>query len=119
MKKAFFLFMLLICSYVVCLAASINMDGAWYGTLKVEDSQYPLQYNFKVEGDKLTGTAKGPTGDLQITDGEVHGNDFTFAVSLQKLYLVHSGKIYPDSISLNIESGDSKAHVTLMRTGSK
>lgn len=117
MKKAFFLLMLLICSYFVCLAASIGMNGMWYGTLKIDDAtQYPLQYNFKVDGDKLTGTAKGPTGDLIITDGEVHGSDFTFAVQLQKLYLIHSGKIYPDSISLNIESGDSKAHVTLLRS---
>lgn len=116
MKKSFFLFVLLIFSYFACLAASIGMNGMWYGTLKVDDAtQYPLQYNFKVEGDKLTGTAKGPTGDLQITDGEVHGNDFTFAVQLQKLYLIHSGKIYPDSIGLDIESGDKKAHVTLMR----
>lgn len=111
----FFLATLLICSYFVCLAANFNMNGAWYGTLKVDDAQYPLQYNFKVDGDKLTGTAKGPDGDLQITDGEVHGSDFSFAVTLQKMYLVHSGRIYPDSISLNIESGDNKAHATLMR----
>ena len=115
MKKLFFLSTLLIRSYFVCLAANFNMNGAWYGTLKVDDAQYPLQYNFKVDGDKLTGTAKGPTGDLPITDGEIHGTDFTFAVQLQKMYLVHSGKIYTDSISLNIESGDAKAHATLMR----
>lgn len=117
MKKLFFLLALLVCSYFACLAAAIGMNGAWYGTLKIDDgTQYPLRYNFKVDGDKLTGTAKGPTGLLQITDGEVHGNDFTFAVQLQKLYLIHSGKIYPDSISLNIESGDNKAHVTLLRS---
>jgi hypothetical protein len=116
MKKLFFLLALLVCSYVVCLAAGISMDGAWYGTLKVEDNQYPLQYNFKVDGEKITGTAKGPDGDLQITDGEVHGNEFTFAVTLQKMYLIHSGKIYQDSISLNIESGETKAHATLKRS---
>jgi len=116
MKKLFFLSMLFLCSIYVCLAAGINMTGAWYGTLKTDDgNQYPLQYHFTVDGDKLTGTAKGPTGDLVITDGEIHGTDFTFAVTLQKMYLVHSGKIYPDSISLNIEAGDNKAHVTLLR----
>lgn len=115
MKKLFFLLSLLICSYFICLAANMNMNGVWYGTLNVDDTQYPLQYNFKVEGDKLTGTAKGPNGDLPITDGEIHGNNFSFAVTLQKMYLVHSGKIYPDSISLNIESGDNKAHATLLR----
>jgi len=117
MKKMFFMLALLICSVVVCLAAEVNMNGAWYGTLKTDDgNEYPLQYHFKIDGDKLTGTAKGPNGDLPITDGEVHGANFTFFVALDKMQLLHSGKFYPDSVSLNIESGDAKAHTTLKRS---
>jgi hypothetical protein len=117
MKKLFFLTILFLSSIAACLATGISMTGVWYGTLKTDDgNQYPLQYHFTVDGDKLTGTAKGPNGDLIITDGEIHGSDFTFAVTLQKMYLVHSGRIYPDSISLNIESGDAKAHVILLRS---
>ena len=107
---------MLLCCIFVCFAASASLNGEWHGTLKIDDgTEYPLKYDFKVDGNKLTGTAKGPTGDLQITDGEIHGTDFTFAVTLQKMYLIHSGKIYQDSISLNIETGDAKAHTTLVR----
>jgi hypothetical protein len=116
MKKLFLMPILLVCSIAVCLAAGANMNGAWYGTLKTDDgNEYPLQYNFKVDGDKLTGTAKGPHGDLPITDGEIHGADFTFEVTLGKMDLLHSGKIYPDSVSLNIEADDAKAHTVLTR----
>ena len=116
MKKLFFLSAVLLCSIVVCLAAGTSLNGHWYGTLKTDDgTEYPLQYNFKVDGDKLSGSVKGPHGDLAITDGEIHGSDFSFAVTLDKLYLLHSGRFYPDSISLNIEAGDDKAHTTLMR----
>ncbi|SDS39775.1 hypothetical protein SAMN05216490_1081 [Mucilaginibacter mallensis] len=116
MKKMFFLSAMFICSIAVCLAATVSLNGSWYGTLKTDDgTEYPLQYNFKVDGDKLTGTAKGPHGDLPILDGKVNGNDFSFSVTLEKMYLEHSGKIYPDSISLNIEAGDNKAHTVLKR----
>lgn len=116
MKKMFFLSAMFICSIAFCLAATINLNGVWSGTLKTDDgNEYPLQYKFKVDGDKLTGTAKGPHGDLPILDGKINGNDFSFSVTLEKMYLEHSGKIYPDSISLNIEAGDNKAHTVLKR----
>lgn len=116
MKKMFSLSALLVCSVLVCLAAGASLSGEWSGTLRTGDgNEYPLLYNFKVDGDKLTGTARGPHGDLPITDGEVHGASFTFDVKLDKLHLLHTGKFYPDSVSLNIESDDAQAHTTLVR----
>jgi hypothetical protein len=116
MKKLFLMFALLLGGIAFCLAATESLNGEWKGTLKVDDdTEYPLLYNFKVDGDKLTGTAKGPNGDLPITDGEVHGTTFSFNVNLQKMHLLHIGKFYADSVSLDIESGDNKAHTTLVR----
>ena len=115
MKKLFFVSAILLGSIAVCVAAATSLSGEWHGTLKTDDgSVYPLQYNFKVDGNSLTGTAKGPHSDLAITDGEVHGSDFTFIVTLNKMHLIHSGRFYPDSVSLDIESGDAKAHTTLL-----
>jgi len=116
MKKMFSLSLMLLCCIFVCFAATTSLNGPWYGTLKTDDgNEYPLTYNFKIDGDKLTGTAKGPHGDLPIVDGELHGTDFVFTVKLDKMELLHSGKFYPDSVSLNIECDDSKAHTVLMR----
>jgi len=116
MKKLFSLSLILLCCVFAAFAASASLNGEWHGTLKVDDdTQYPLQYDFKVEGNKLTGTAKGPTGDLPIVNGELHGSDFTFTVTLQKMTLVHSGKFYPDSVSLDIACQDKEAHTVLTR----
>jgi hypothetical protein len=115
MKKMFSLSILL-CCVAVCFATTANLNGEWSGTLKTDDgSEYPLLYNFKVDGDKLTGTVKGPHGDLPIIDGEVHGANFDFDVDLNKMHLLHSGKFCADSVSLDIETGDNKAHTTLIR----
>ena len=115
MKKAFLLSIML-CFVLVTLATTTALNGQWIGTLKTGDgNEYPLQYNFKVEGDKLTGTVRGPHGDLQINDGQIHGTVFSFDVSLDKMLLVHTGKIYPDSIGLDIECDENKAHTVLKR----
>ena len=116
MKKAFLLSILL-CFVLVGLAATTALNGQWAGTLKMDDgNEYPLQYHFQVDGTKLTGTAKGPHGDLTINDGEIHGNTFSFDVALDKMVLIHTGKIFPDSISLDIECDEAKAHTVLKRT---
>jgi hypothetical protein len=116
MKKMFSLSALLLGCFFVCLAANTGLNGEWTGKLKTDDgNEYPLVYHFTVNGDKLTGTVKGPHGDLPLIDGEVHGDDFTFDVTLEKMHILHSGTFYPDSVSLDLESGDAKAHTTLLR----
>jgi hypothetical protein len=116
MKKMFALSSLMLLCVAVCFAAVTSLNGQWTGTLKTDDgSQYPLNYTFKIDGTKLTGTVKGPHGDLQIMDGEIHGSEFSFTVNLMKMHLLHTGKFYPDSVSMNIECDDAKAHTVLKR----
>ncbi|WP_183577562.1 hypothetical protein HDF18_11050 [Mucilaginibacter sp. X5P1] len=47
--------------------------------------------------------SKGLHSDLPVLDGKVGGNDFSFSGILEKMYLEHGDKIYPDSISSNIK----------------
>lgn len=116
MKKMFLLSMLIVCCIAVCFATTTALNGKWVGTLKMDDgNEYPLQYHFQVDGNKLTGYACGPHGDLTINDGEIRGNTFSFDVALDKMVLIHTGKCYPDSISLNIECDEAKAHTVLTR----
>lgn len=115
MKKMFALSIMLLSFAAICFAAVNSFDGRWTGTLKTDDAQYPLLYNFKIDGDKLTGTVRGPHGDLHLMDGEVHGTEFSFMVNLEKMHLLHTGKFYADSVSLDIECNDAKAHTVLTR----
>ncbi|NOW97757.1 hypothetical protein [Mucilaginibacter sp. SG564] len=116
MKRTFLITALLICCFLAGFAAIADFSGLWTGTLKVETGEvYPLLYNFKIEGDKLTGTAKTPKGDLPIDDGKITGNDFKFTVTLSDMEIAHTGKFYDDSIGVDIAVGDTKAHTTLLR----
>ena len=54
---------------MVCLAAIADLNGKWAGKLVYNDTEYPLLYDLKVDGDKLTGTALTTEGTTQITEG--------------------------------------------------
>ncbi|MDN3549432.1 hypothetical protein [Mucilaginibacter aquaedulcis] len=116
MKRTFLTTALLICCFLASFAALSDYSGTWTGTLKTETGEvYPLLYNFKVDGDKLTGTAKTPKGDLPIDDGKVNGNDFKFTVVLGDMEIEHTGKFYTDSVSVDIAANGAKAHTVLKR----
>ena len=116
MKRKFLTTALLSCCFLACFAAFTDFSGKWAGILTTENGdQYPLVYDFKIDGDKLTGSAQTPKGELPIDDGKVNGDKFTFTVTLGDLEIPHSGKFYGDSIGVDIAANGAKAHTTLKR----
>ncbi|MDB5008567.1 MAG: hypothetical protein JWQ84_119 [Mucilaginibacter sp.] len=117
MKKGIIVTALLLCCFFVGFATIENLNGKWTGTLKTDQGdEYPLLYNFKIDGDQLTGTAKTPKGDMPINDGKITGSTFTFNVIVSGMEIDHCGKFYGDSVGVDISMGDAKSHSTLKRT---
>ncbi|GAA3981017.1 hypothetical protein [Mucilaginibacter dorajii] len=107
---------LLTCCFLACFAAIVDFSGKWSGILTMENGdQYPLTYNFKIEGDKLTGTVLTPKGELPVDDGKITGDKFTFTVTLGDMEIPHSGKFYGDSIGVDIAANGAKVHTKLLR----
>ncbi len=105
---------------VICFFAGFatieNLNGRWTGLLKTDGGdEYPLMYNFKIDGSQLSGTAKTPKGDMPINDGKITGDTFTFNVIVNNMEIDHSGKFYGDSVGVDISLGDARSHATLKR----
>ncbi|MBB3968810.1 glycoside hydrolase [Mucilaginibacter phyllosphaerae] len=118
MKRKIFSTALLSCCFMICLAAAVfaDLNGKWTGNLTMSDGNtFPVTYDFKVDGEKLTGTAQSPQGDVNIEDGKIKGDDFTFNVNVNGLDVPHKGKVYPDSVSMNLSISGDPAHFTLKR----
>ena len=64
----------------------------------------------KVEGAKVTGTAKSQNGESKIQDGAIKGDEITFVENLdfqgQTLKIVYTGKIAGDEIKFNRKVGE-------------
>jgi len=116
MKKKIITTALLLGCFFASAAGIANLNGKWTGLLKTDQGdEYPLLYNFKLDGDQLTGTAKTPKGDLEINDAVITGDHFTFNVVIAGMEFDHSGKFYGDSVGVDISLGKIKSHATLKR----
>jgi len=62
------------------LLFAADVSGSWSGMMAFGDNQVPLTYNFKQDGAKLTGTVRGPNGDLPLDEGKVVGDKLSFSV---------------------------------------
>ena len=106
---------LAVCGILFCLIVA-DTNGKWSGYIDYNGSDIPLNYNFKSEGGKLTGTSETPFGINEILEGKVEKDVMTFKVNLNGELVKHTGKIYPDSINLKIDYQGSEFSTTLKRS---
>jgi len=98
------------------MAAAIDLTGKWTGTLNTPNGGFPLTYNFKVDGEKLTGTVEGPDGPVNIDSGIIKNADFKFNITISSGETLHNtGKYYGDSTTIEFEAMGQKMHMKLLR----
>ena len=118
MKTKFFIIGALLSCFVFCYATRANITGSWAGLVKTSDGgEMPVNYTFKADSGKVTGTAKSPQGSVAITNGQIEGDDFSFGIAVSKLKIEHSGRYYSagDSVSMDIDFNGKLFHTTLKR----
>jgi hypothetical protein len=101
----------------VCMTIQADLTGNWAGNLTLPGGRivHP-SYTFKVDGDKLTGTAHGPRGDTPLENPVINGSDFSFEMSNQPSTIHFTGKFYGDSTTIDFHVMDQDFHEKLLRT---
>ena len=81
--------------------AQKSVEGEWNATFNTPGGPLPLGLIFKVDGEKLTGTAKRSHGDVALT-GTVKGDDITFSYTIDyngdPVTLTFKGKVKGDEM---------------------
>ncbi len=108
------------CCFIFSMAVFADLNGKWAGSITTPDGQQlPVTYTFKVDGNKLTGTAESPAGVISVDDGHVVADSFNFKVTVDGNDYPHAGKIYDDSLVVDIDFGVQKVKTTLKRVVDK
>ena len=108
----------LVCTFAAAFAWFADLNGKWSGVLSAPDgNQYPLNYTFKIDGDKLTGTGDSPQGSVELTKGMIKGDSLSFHIDVNGVDVINSGKYYAagDSIGFTVNYQGYKMHTTLKR----
>jgi hypothetical protein len=95
--KPLVLFVMMTFSLVVSGLADVT--GRWTGSV---GGQFDVTYDFKQEGEKLTGTTVGPDGSkMDITEGTIKGEDVKFTINVNGAPLVITGKVKDTVMNLS------------------
>jgi hypothetical protein len=109
--------LVLLAGLTLCAFAA-DVTGKWKARTEGPDgSQMDIVFDFKVDGDKLSGTATGPMGEMPISQGKLDGDNISFTVEAGELKVIHKGTVSGDEMKLNVEMGDQKLEMTALRSG--
>jgi hypothetical protein len=103
MKKLMFTFLVLFFGTIFSYAADV--DGKWKGSFAGGQGgdAMELVFNFKADGEKLTGSITSPMGDMEITNGKIVGKELSFDVDVNGMAIKHKGTLDGDVIKLKVE----------------
>jgi hypothetical protein len=90
-------------------ANALDLNGKWKGEMKTPNGDMlEINFNFHVDGEKLTGTAASTYGEEQITEGVVKGDAVNFVIMAGggEFKIVYKGKVVGDDIKFNVTIGD-------------
>jgi hypothetical protein len=91
-------------------AWAADLTGQWTATFDTQIGEQHYTYTFKVDGEKLTGTAKNDRGTTDITNGTIKGDEISFEESLdfngQTIPIKYTGTVSGDSIKLHRKVGE-------------
>ena len=100
MKKV--LFTVLIAIFAITASNAQGIAGKWKSSFDSGQGAMELTFNFKVDGEKLTGTINTDMGDMEIINGKVNGSEISFDVDMMGGAITHKGKLEGEVIKLKV-----------------
>lgn len=103
---------------LACLALSAisvfaaDVTGKWMATVPSRDGgTREVTYNFKADGEKLTGTMSTPQGEREIENGKLDGDNVSFTMSMGQRKMNYAGKVEGDELKMKMtmEGGEMPA----------
>jgi len=97
------------------LLRAADVDGRWKAEFQVQDSQLKYTYEFKADGDKLTGKCfrdrDGEKATNVVQEGKIKGDEISFVELVKNdgqddLRIEYTGKVAGDEIKFTRKVGD-------------
>jgi hypothetical protein len=109
---------------VAAPAFAAGIDGDWAGSIDSPNGPVTINYTFKVDGAKLSGSTTGPDGSkIALKDGKIDGANISFAVDVDfgqgPTTLKYTGVVAADSIALTLDFQGMPVNITAKRVAAK
>lgn len=96
--------------FVGTAKAQKSVEGEWDAVFNTPGGPRPFKLVLKVDGEKLTGTAKRSSGDVPVA-GTIKGADISFSYTISyngnAVTLTYTGKVDGDAMSGTVTFNDT------------
>jgi hypothetical protein len=109
MRNRMFVFGAIALLALLTAASAADLSGKWKGDMKMPDGgSLEINFNFHVDGEKLTGTVANTYGEEQITEGSVKGDAVSFVIMAGggQFKLTYKGQVVGEEIKFHVTIGD-------------
>ena len=95
-----------VCALMTVAAYAADLNGSFVAKVEGKNGTQEITYTFKVDGKTLTGKVTNARGDVDIKDGMVDGNTFSFSVERPgrdggaPMVAKYTGKIDGDTLTI-------------------
>lgn len=96
-----------------------DINGRWIGKMQGPEGDMELVFEFKVEGETLSGNVESPMGEMPISNTTLNGDEFSFDVDAEGMVISHQCKLQADSIVMTVGGFDSDFEMILRRQSEK
>jgi hypothetical protein len=85
-------------------ALAADVTGKWVGNVETPNGPLELTYEFKAEGETLTGTVASPMGSLPLNKGKIAGAVLTYEVALEGNVITHEAKVNDAGTEITVKA---------------
>jgi hypothetical protein len=85
-------------------AFAADVTGKWVGSVETPNGPLELTYDFKAEGETLTGTVTSPMGSLPLNKGKVAGAVLTYEVALDNNVITHEATMNDAGTEITVKA---------------
>jgi hypothetical protein len=102
-------------------AFAADIDGKWAGEVPgMDGSPMKINYTFKADGDKLTGSTTSPDGkEMAIKDGKISGNNISFNIAFdmggQEMKIDMKGVLSGDTLKMTMDMMGQPMEINLKK----
>ena len=95
--------------FALSTATALDLNGRWKGDMKTPNGDnLEINFNFHVDGEKLTGTVANTYGEEQITEGTVKGETISFVILAGggQFKITYKGTVAGEDLKFHVIIGD-------------
>lgn len=91
-------------SAIAATALAADVNGKWVGSVDTPNGPLELTYEFKADGETLTGSVTSAMGTVALSNGKITGEKLTYDVEIETGKITHEATVNADGTEIAVRA---------------